>query len=349
MTRPNKNALRMFSVGSPKGPGTCRRLPVMIKTGSLVTGVVSASLGAAEVSLYDCDYTASSALLGQPIPLSTAPMPGRTACGEIVFGSVVIGSAPSPWTGTAAMMRPAATGSFHYSQMEFIMLSGSVYAFRKHRIETTFRFPTSVAGEGLTIFTDGGVTSSLSFGSSGGVGLYSNVMEYGGPWGDRVVSQYQALPSFDPAQPVHLVWETDIDGGKTTVTINGNSTTVSGLSPQASGSRNWSLYPGPLFVRINFASSGTTHHLALRSFRITGDDYDGPAFTTTEEAVTENDVVTIPFDAPASGSWQPQFSTDGKQWKNFATTITAANPFTAVSFGKRAAPTMFFRLGRVEP
>ncbi len=321
----------------------------MIKAGSLVGGIACASLGAAEVSLYDCDYTASSALLDQPIPLSSAPLPGRTACGEIVFGSVVIGNAPSPWTGTAAMMRPATAGSFYYSQMEFIMLSGSVYAFRKHRIETTFRFPTSVAGDGLTIFTTGGVTNSLSFGSSGGVSLNSNVMEYGGPWGDRVVSQYQALPSFDSAQPVHLIWETDIDGGKTTVTINGNSTTVSGLSPQASGSRNWGLHPGPIFVRINFASSGTTHHLALRSFRITGDDYDGPAFTTTEEAVTENDVVTVPFDPPTSGTWQPQFSIDGKQWKNFTAPINAGNHFSAVSFGKQAAPRMFFRLSSAIP
>lgn len=246
------------------------------------------------------------------------------------------------------MMRPVATGSFHYSQMRFIMLSGSVYAFRKHRIETTFRFPTSVTGDELKIFTEGGVTSYLGFTSSGGVGLSSNVMEYGGTWGDRVVSQYQALPSFDPAQPVNLVWETDIDGGKTTVTINGTTTTVSGLSPGANGTRNWSLYPGPIFVRINFASSGTTRHLALRSFRITGDDYDGPALTEAGEVVTENDVVTIPFDPPTSGTWQPQFSIDGKQWKNFAGPINSGNHFSAVSFGKQVAPGMFFRLGRVE-
>ena len=321
----------------------------MIKAGSLVGGITCASLGAAEVTMYDCDYTASAALLGQSIPLSSAPLPGRTACGEIVSGNVVIGNAPSPWTGTAAMMQPTATGGSYRSQMQFIMLSGSVYAFRKHHIETTFRFPTSVAGDGVTISTNGGVTNFLSFTSSGGVGLNSNVMEYGTPWGDRVVSQHQALPSFDSTQPVHVIWETDIDGGRTTVTINGNPTTVSGLAPKPAGFRNWAFYPGPVFIQIKFASSGTTHHLALRSIRITGDDYDGPAFTTTEEAVTENDVITVPFDPPTSGTWQPQFSIDGTQWKNFAVPINVENHFSAVSFGKQVAPRMFFRLSSAIP
>lgn len=316
----------------------------MIRAVSLVGGIACASLGAAEVSLYDCDYTASSALIGQSIPLSSAPMPGRKACEEIVFGSVVIGNAPSPWSGTAAMMRPAVAGSFFYSQIQCMMFSGSVYAFRKHRIETTFRFPASGAADGLTIHTDGGVTNYLSLTASGGVGLSSNVMEYGGPWGDRVTSQYQVLPSFDPAQAVHLVWETDIDGGKTTITINGNPTTVSGLSPQAFGSRNWGIYAGPIFIRLNFASNETTRHLALRSFRITGDDYDGPAFSEAGDAVSENDVVSIPFNPPTSGTWQPQFSMDGILWKNFAVPINSTNHFSAISFGKRAAPRMFFRL-----
>jgi hypothetical protein len=319
----------------------------MIKAASLVGGIACASLGAAEVSLYDCDYTASSALLGQSIPLSSAPMPGREACSEIVFGSVVIGTAPSPWTGTAAMMRPAFTGSYYYSQIECMILGGPVYAFRKHRIETTFRFPTPMAAESLTIHTDGGVTNHLIFTSSGSVSLNSNVMEYGGNWGDRVTSQYQVLPSFDPAQAVHLIWETDIDGGKSTITINGNVTTVNGLSPQYVGSRNWWQFPGPLFVRLNFASSGTTRHLALQSLRITGDDYDGPAFTEPGEEITENEVITVPFVPPTSGTWQPQFSVDGKQWRNYGIPISAGFSYTSVSFGKLATDKMFFRLGSV--
>jgi hypothetical protein len=319
-----------------------------MKITCLVYGILCASAWTAEVSLYACDYTASPALLDQPIPLSSAPMPGRTACGEIVFGDVVVGNAPSPWSGTAAMMRPALTGSsFYYSQMRFAMLSGSVYAFRKHRIEATFLFPASVAGDALTILTDGGVTNALSFGSSGDVGLAFNVMEYGGPWGDRVVSRYQALSSFDPSQPVHLVWETDIDGGKTTVTINGNSTTVTGLSPDAYGIRNWQLYPGPIDVRLNFSSNGTTRHLALRSVRITGDDYDGPLFVEPDAGVAENDVATVPFEAPASGTWQPQFSIGGTQWKNYGQPIGADFPISSISFGKQVSPAMFFRLERV--
>ena len=319
-----------------------------MKATCLMYGIACASLSAAEVSLYDCDYTASSALIGQPIPLSTAPMPGRTACEEIVFGEVAIGNAPSPWSGTAAMMRPILTGSsYYYSQMRFVMLSGSVYAFRKHRIETSFKFPASVAGDDLTISTDGGVTYSLSFGSSGYVVLYKNVIEYGGHWGDRVVSRYQALSPFDPTQAVHLIWETDIDGGKTTVTINGNSTTVTGLSPDPIGLRNWQLYPGPSHVRMNFSSTGITRHLALRSVRITGDDYDGPLFVEPDAGVYEKDVATVPFEAPASGTWQPQFSIGGTQWKNYGQPIGADFPFSSISFGKQVSPTMFFRLERV--
>jgi hypothetical protein len=319
-----------------------------MKITCLVYGILCANACAAEVSLYDCDYTASSALLGQQIPLSSAPMPGRTACGEIVFGDVVIGNAPPPWSGTAAMMRPALTGSaLYYSQMRFFMLSGSVYAFRKHRIETTFQFPASGVGDALSILTDGGVTYALSFGSSGAVGLDFHVMETDVHLGERLVRKYQALSPIDPSQPVHLIWETDIDGGKTTVTINGNQTTVSGLSPDAYGIRNWQLYPGPIQVRLNFSSTGTTRHLGLRSIRITGDDYDGPLFVAPDAGVSENDVATVPFVAPASGTWQPQFSIDGTQWKNYGQPIGPDFPFSSISFGKQVSPSMFFRLGRV--
>lgn len=311
---------------------------------------ISAHSRAAEVLLYDCDYTDSPDLVGQPIPLSSAPMPGRSACSEIVFGEVRLENAAAPWTGTTAMMRPLLTpnGVFHYSQMQWVMLSGSVYAFSKHRIETVFRFPSTAATDALTIFTYGGVTEYLSFGSSGQVGLSTNVMEVGGYWGDRVVSQYRALDPIDTSQPVHLIWETDINGGSTTVTINGNSTTVAGLSPQPTGVRNWQLYPGPLFVRFNYSSNGTSRHLALRSVKITGDDYDGPLFVPPDMGVTENDVATAPFVPPTSGTWQPQFSLDGQIWKNYGQPVGADFPFSSISFGKRVSPNMFFRLSRVE-
>lgn len=248
------------------------------------------------------------------------------------------------------MMRPALTpgGSAHFSQMQFFMLSGSVYAFRKHRIETTFRFPASAAGDSLSISTDGGVTYSLDFAASGEVGLFTNVMELGGYWGDRVVIQYQALDPVDTSQPVHVIWETDIDGGSTTVTINGNPTTVTGLSPEQVGIRNWQYYPGPLIVRFNYSSDGTTRRLALRSVKISGDDYDGPLFVPPDFGVSENDVATVPFVPPTSGTWQPQFSLNGETWKNYGQPVGADFPFSSISFGQRVASRMFFRLSRVE-
>jgi len=321
-----------------------------MKGAFFTVALMLSGLHAAEVSLYDCDYIASSSQIGQSIPLASTPMPGRKACSGIPFGEVIITNAPSPWSGTAAMMRPlptGSTGSMCYSQMSFVMLSGSVYAFRKHRIETVFRFLSSEPGDAMTIHTDGGVTYALNFDSSGSVTLSKNVMAYGTTWGDRIEIVDQSLAPFDPSQPVHLIWETDIDGGKTIITINGNATTVTGLSPQPMGLRNGQMYPGPLYVRMNFSSTGTTRHLALRSVRITGDDYDGPLFVAPDAGITENDVATARFVHPPVGTWQPQFSIDGKTWKNYAQPVSSDFTYDWISFGTRVGPKMLFRVKRV--
>jgi hypothetical protein len=307
---------------------------------ALLLAVACQTVMAAEVVLYDCDYTALPALMGQSIPLASSPLPGRTACGEIIFGAVEIGTAPSPWSGTAAFLKPAAVGSFHYSQMQFVMLTGSVYAFRKHRIEMTFQMPS--APSNLNIFTDGGVTSYLGLSHAGQAAIETHT----GP-SDNPVGQHQQLPPFDATQPVHLVWETDIDGTKTMVTLNGNATTIPGLTPNLMGLRNWQGYPGPIFIRLNLSAADTHTHLALRSIRIIGDDYDGPLFVEPDGEVSEHDVATVPFQAPESGTWQPQFSIDGQQWKNYAQPVDADFPFSAISFGRRVSPTMFFRLQEV--
>lgn len=267
-----------------------------------------------------------------------------------MFGQVLVEAATAPQTGTIAMMRPSLVGSFRYSQMEFQMFTGGVYAFRKHRIETTFRPGGAggmAAGDTLNILTDGGVTNWLMFDSTGKVYLSSNVMAHNTPWGDRVESQSQQVATFNASQPVHLVWETDIDGGSTTVTVNGQTTTVSGLSPMVYGLRNWQAYPGPLSLRMNFASNSTTSSLALSSVKITGDDYDGPIYVDPGGPITENDVTTVPFEAPTTGTWQPQFSLDGLQWKSYGETVSAGFPFGSISFGTQVSSTMLFRLKRV--
>lgn len=312
---------------------------------------MAAPIGAAEVSLYDCDYSDDATLLGQSIAIAGAAFPQRTECSAIEFGQALVEQAPAPWTGTAAILHPDPTGSFHSATLQFILVNGGIYAFRSHRIETTFRFldAGSLTGdESLRIFTDGGVTYSLDFHANGSVLLFYHVMEYGGYWGDRVVMEHQPMTSFDPEQPVHLIWETDIDAGSTTVSINGQATTVTGLSPVSYGIRNWQLFPGPLFVRFGFEDGGRGRTLAVRSMKITGDDYDGPLYTEPDAGTPESDVITVPFEAPASGIWQPQFSLDGNKWKSYGVPIGADLPFQSVSFSRLVSPTMFFRLEKVD-
>ena len=124
---------------NPRGQ-TPNKCPVPIKTGILLIacGFAVTRLSADEVPIYDCDYSDRGSQLGLTIALAGDSFPLRTECSSIIFGDVVVEPATAPWTGTAAIMRPAAVGnSLHYSQMEF-WVTGGVYAFRKHRIETIF-------------------------------------------------------------------------------------------------------------------------------------------------------------------------------------------------------------------
>jgi hypothetical protein len=89
-----------------------------MKATCLAVALPLAGLHAAEVSLYDCDYTNSPSIVGQSIPLTSAPLPGHEACGEIVFGGVIVENASSPWIGTSAMMRPLDIGSVYFTRME---------------------------------------------------------------------------------------------------------------------------------------------------------------------------------------------------------------------------------------
>lgn len=319
---------------------------------TLAVAVVSAHAVAAEVSIYDCDYSDDAARLGMGVALSGDPFPNRTEASSIPFGEATVGNAPEPWTGTAAILHPGLTGSMlHYSQLEFRMITGSVYAFRKHRIELVFRFldqGASGADEAMTISTDGGLAYRLDLSGDGGIGLISGVLEHDPVWGDRVVTQYDPAGSFDPAQPVHVILETDINLRTATVTVNGQARQFTERYPQLGGFRNMVGYPGPVSVRVNFSASSGTTTLALRKVKITGDDYDGPLFHyDTPSEPTEVDVVTVPFEAPQSGTWQPEFSMDGTKWTSCGGTMAVYSPIHAVSFGRLVSPTMFFRVRKV--
>jgi hypothetical protein len=41
-------------------------------------------------------------------------------------------------------------------------------------------------------------------------------------------------------------------------------------------------------------------------------------------------IATVPFEAPASGIWQPQFSIDGQLWKNYGEPVGAGFPFSSI-------------------
>lgn len=308
---------------------------------------------AREILLYDCDYSDSPALLGQRIPHSSGPFPGRTECSSIVFGDVLLEQAPTGWTGTSAVMRSNLTndGPLNYSQMQFDMFAGGVYVFRRHRIDMTFQFmnPASPSGSGLTILTDGGVGYSLSFASSGTMTLLTNVMEYDSHWGDRVVTQTTQIGSFDPAAPVHLIWETDVNGGSTTLTINETVNTFTGLSPRLVGLRNWRPFPGPLFIRISLSDVDSDSPVALQSVRITASDYDGPLYEipVADSLNLEKEVAVVPLSIPDTGTWQPQYSTDGTHWETYGAPISAESMVESVRFGTLVAPQFFFRMSEL--
>ncbi len=319
----------------------------------LATAALPLVLPAKEIVLYEVDFTRPETYAPDPLPTGQGAYPGRIQCSSISFGSAVHDEAPpdfSPETFACAILRSVAPGNL--AAIEFNLFAGGVYVFRKHRIELTFQFvnPAALAvNEGFTIFTDTGVTQSLRFRGNGDVILSSYVPRVPpNPNGsNNTVTEATPAGSFNTALPVHVVWETDINQARTTVTINGVAVTKSGLSEVFSGARNWSVFRGPTAIRLSHQDSGGDGPLAIRSVRITGDDHDGPQYQSTGGAnplFHETNVMTVPFKLPSTGNWQPQFSEDGAIWQTFGGVVNATKPITSVSFGTLVSPRMFFRV-----
>jgi hypothetical protein len=323
---------------------------------TLLIAAFSLPLPAKEIVLYDVDFTRPETYAPDPIPTGQGAFPGRSQASSISFGSAVHDEAPpgfSPETFACAILRSVAPGNL--AAIHFNLFAGGVYVFRKHRIELTFQFVDPAAlgvSEGFTVFTEFGVTRSLRFRGNGEVILSSFVPRVPpNPNGsNNTVPEDSPAGNFNPALPVHVIWETDINQSRTTVTINGVAVTKSGLSEVFGGTRNWSAFRGPTEFRLSHQDSGGDGPLAIRSVRITGDDHDGPQYDSSggpNPLFHETDVMTIPFKLPPAGNWQPQFSEDGSAWQTFGGVVNSTQPITSVSFGTLVSPKMFFRLVQV--
>jgi hypothetical protein len=313
-------------------------------------------LPAKEIVLYNVDFTSPETYSPDPLPTGQGAYPGRSQCSSISFGSAVHDEAPpgfSPETFVCAILRSVAPGNL--AAIQFNLFAGGVYVFRKHRVELAFQFvdPGNLAvSEGFSIFTEFGVTHSLNFQGNGNVMLRSFVPRVPpNPNGsNNTVTEATPAGSFNPALPVHVVWETDIIQARTTVTVNGVAVTKSGLSEVFAGIRNWSTFRGPTEIRLSHQDAGGDCPLAIRSVRITGDDHDGPQYVSAgapSPLFHETDVMTVPFNLPPTGAWQPQFSEDGLIWQTFGGVVNSSQPITSVSFGTLVSPRMFFRLVEV--
>ncbi len=313
-------------------------------------------LSAKEIVLYEVDFTRPETYAPDPLPTGQGAYPGRIQCSSISFGSAVHDEAPpdfSPETFACAILRSVAPGNL--AAVEFNLFAGGVYVFRKHRIELTFQFvdPGALAAnEGFTIFTEVGVARSLRFRGNGEVILNSHVPRVPpNPNGvNNTVTEATSAGTFDPALPVHVIWETDIGQARTTVTVNGVAFTKSGLSEVFAGTRNWSTFRGPTEIRLSHQDTGGDGPLAIRSVRITGDDHDGPQYVSSggpNPLFYETGVMTVPFKLPPTGTWQPEFSEDGSAWQTFGGVVNSTQPITSVSFGTLVSPKMFFRLVQV--
>jgi hypothetical protein len=322
----------------------------------LATAALPLVLPAKEIVLYDVDFTRPETYAPDPIPTGQGAYPGRSQASSISFGSAVHDEAPpgfSPETFACAILRSIAPGNL--AAVNFNLFAGGVYVFRKHRIELTFQFVDSgalAANEGFTIFTDFGVTQSLNFDGSGNVRLRSFVPRVppNPNWSNNTVSESTPAGTFDPAMPVHVIWETDIGQARTTVTVNGVAVMKSGLSEVFAGTRNWSAFRGPTEIRLSHQDTAADGPLAIRSVRITGDDHDGPQYESgggPNPLFYETGVMTVPFKLPPTGTWQPEFSEDGSAWKTFGGVVNSNQPITSVSFGTLLSPRMFFRLVEV--
>ena len=307
-------------------------------------------LRAGEVVLCDVDYSASTGLLGQVIPLGDGPFPGRKTCSTIVFGTAVIGTAPPGLAGTAAILTSAPVGSsLNYSQLEFNVFERGVYSFHKHRIEAEFQSVNPAGfsgGDGFRILTDGGMTYSLDFTADGKVTLAFNVPRAQPAWPGQTQLQFSPAGTFNPAAPVHVAIETDSDTGSATIIVNGTPVTFTGLVQPDYGTRNGVTITGPRVIRLSLDDSGTPAPLALRSFKVTGDDYAGPLIRSVGYPAepTEAGSVIVPVNVPQTGTWQAEFSENGADWVPFGAPFTYASQVDSVVFGSMAAPRMFVRL-----
>lgn len=307
-------------------------------------------LRAGEVVLCDVDYTASSDLLGQVIPLGDGPFPGRKTCSTIVFGTAVIGPAPPGLAGTAAILTSAPVGSsLNYSQLEFNVFERGVYSFHKHRIEAEFQWVNPAGfsgGDGFRILTDGGMTYSLDFAADGKVTLGYNVPRANPAWPGQTQLQFTPAGTFNPAAPVHVAIETDSNAGTATIIVNGTPVTFTGLVQPDYGTRNGVTVTGPQFIRLSLDDSGTPGPLAIRSFKVTGDDYAGPLIRSVGYPAepTEAGSVIVPVQVPKTGTWQAEFSENGTDWVPFGSSFTHGFGVHSVVFGSLVAPRMFVRL-----
>lgn len=252
------------------------------------------------------------------------------------------------------MSNPALPTDLSYSQLQFDLFAGGVYAFRKHRIEMRFKWgnPAGFSGlDGLRLMTDGGVTYSLDFHPDGSVKLFSEVLVNDPIFGWRVTEQMTHAGDFDPALPVHAILETDVAAKTAKVTVNGVVHTVSGLAELGYALRNGELFSGPFQLRLSLDDRFQDAPLALESFRISGSDYDGPLLQQAgdPQVYSEEGVVVLPVKVPPTGSWRPEFSLDGVAWTPFAVPLTAGNKVVSAAFGSVVSPRAMVRLRSVDP
>ena len=201
-------------------------------------------------------------------------------------------------------------------------------------------------GDGFRIFTDGGMTYSLDFNPDGKVTLAYNVPRAQPAWPGQTQLQFSPAGTFDPAAPVDVSIETDSGTGTATITVNGTPVMFTGLIQPNYGIRNWETMDGPQEVRLSLDDSGPQAPLALRSFKVAGNDYAGPLIRSAGDpaAPTEAGSVIVPVHVPQTGTWQAEFSENGADWVPFGAPFTYASQVDSVVFGSMAAPRMFVRL-----
>ena len=129
----------------------------------------------------------------------------------------------------------------------------------------------------------------------------------------------------------------------TSITVNGTTYTRTGLANVYLGLLNGDMFPGPLTIRFSSDSSFT-----MRSLRITGENWAGPLWMTdAPTGSVETDIATVPIKIPATGTWQPEFSFNGRDWTPFGGTVTQATSLSRFGFACLVAPQVFARLREI--